>query len=222
MNQQIGLMPCGYQKRMPLTRQSMHGTALSPCSTTLWLSFIQTRLGLHTWNGMIFQMKWLCWIIRKVLTRGKPLSGNSFLLCEMTPTSLWWLSTLMTCIQTLRIQSVSLTAECLVFVLLLQTKFKKKYPWWLFLFSGSFKKWQLSGQGDGGIDIDDDEDEEFGSLDNCPRGALNTRSAFLGNNPSYLLYLGRCFISINYYPQHLVSLTRRCLQRMVEKVSLWW
>jgi hypothetical protein len=49
--------------------------------------------------------------------------------------------------------------------------------------------WQTSGQGDGGIDIDDDVEEEFGSLDNCPRGALNTRSAFLGNNLSYLLYL---------------------------------
>jgi hypothetical protein len=51
------------------------------------------------------------------------------------------------------------------------------------------QKWQLSGQGDGGIDIDDNEDEEFGLLDNRPRGALHTRLAFLGNNSSYLLYL---------------------------------
>ncbi len=51
------------------------------------------------------------------------------------------------------------------------------------------QNWQCSGQGDGGIDINDNEDEEFGSLHNRPCGALNTRLAFLGNNPSYLLYL---------------------------------
>ncbi len=51
------------------------------------------------------------------------------------------------------------------------------------------RKRQLSRQGDGGIDVDDNVDEEFGSLDNCPRGTLNTRSSFLGNNPSYLLYI---------------------------------
>ncbi len=51
------------------------------------------------------------------------------------------------------------------------------------------RNWQHSRQGDGGIDIDDDVDEEFGSLNNWPHGALNTRLAFLGNNQSYLLYL---------------------------------
>jgi hypothetical protein len=51
------------------------------------------------------------------------------------------------------------------------------------------QNWQCNGQGDGGIDIDDNEDEEFGLLDNQPCEALNTRSAFLGNNPSYLLSL---------------------------------
>jgi hypothetical protein len=51
------------------------------------------------------------------------------------------------------------------------------------------QKWQLSGQGDSGIDINDNEDKVFGLLDNHPCGALNTRLAFLGNNPSYLLYL---------------------------------
>jgi hypothetical protein len=44
------------------------------------------------------------------------------------------------------------------------------------------QKWQLSEQGDGGIDIDNDEDEVFGLLDNRPCGALNIRSAFLVNN----------------------------------------
>jgi hypothetical protein len=94
----------------------------------------------------------------------------------------------MTCIQTLRVQSVSLTAECLLLVPLLQTKFKEISTMTASL-QWIIQKWQLSGQGDGGIDIKDDVDEEFGSLDNHRRGALNTRSAFLCNNPSYLLYL---------------------------------
>jgi hypothetical protein len=51
------------------------------------------------------------------------------------------------------------------------------------------QKWQFSKQGDGGIDTNNDEDEVFGLLNNRLRGGLNTRAAFLGTNPSYLLYI---------------------------------
>ena len=53
------------------------------------------------------------------------------------------------------------------------------------------QNWERSGQGDGGIDVenDGDEDGDFGQLSNCSRGALCTRSGFLGTNQPYLLYL---------------------------------
>ncbi len=68
-------------------------------------------------------------------------------------------------------------------------KVQEKIPTMTVSLQRIIQNWQRSGQGDGGIDIDDNVEEEFGSLDNHLCGALNTRSAFLGNNPSYLLYL---------------------------------
>lgn len=63
--------------------------------------------------------------------------------------------------------------------------------------------WERSGQGDGGYDNDiDDEVEDngvvvdehgFGELRNRPRRALDSRSSFLNNRPSYLLYLWEVF-----------------------------
>lgn len=53
------------------------------------------------------------------------------------------------------------------------------------------RNWERSGQGDGGIDVDNDGDKDgdFGQLSNRSRGALCTRSGFLGTNQPYLLYL---------------------------------
>ncbi len=53
------------------------------------------------------------------------------------------------------------------------------------------QNWECSGQGDGGIDVenDGDEDGDFGQLSNRSRGALCTRSGYLGTNQPYLLYL---------------------------------
>ena len=55
------------------------------------------------------------------------------------------------------------------------------------------RRWTLSGQGDGGVDVNDgdidhEDQHEFGSLANRPRGALDRRAAFLGNSQPYLLY----------------------------------
>ena len=53
------------------------------------------------------------------------------------------------------------------------------------------RNWERSGQGDGGIDVDNEGDEvsKHGGLNNRSRGALGTRSGFLGTNQPYLLYL---------------------------------
>jgi len=53
------------------------------------------------------------------------------------------------------------------------------------------RNWGCSGQGDNGIDVENDGDEDgnFGQLSNRSRGALYTRSGFLGTNQPYLLYL---------------------------------
>ena len=57
------------------------------------------------------------------------------------------------------------------------------------------RNWERSGQGDGGIDVVNDGDElfdhkesQFRQLKDCSRGALNTRTAFIGTNQPYLLY----------------------------------
>lgn len=51
--------------------------------------------------------------------------------------------------------------------------------------------WEKSGQGDGGEGDEDEEDRvvlEYGALKNRSRKALDSRSSFLQNRPSYLLY----------------------------------
>ena len=57
------------------------------------------------------------------------------------------------------------------------------------------RNWERSGQGDGGIDVVNDGDElfdheesQFRQLKDHSRGALNTRTAFIGTNQPYLLY----------------------------------
>jgi len=61
--------------------------------------------------------------------------------------------------------------------------------------------WERSGQGDGGHDDKDEENEgasdsrvyDFGELKNRSMKALDSRSSFLHNRPSYLLYLWEIF-----------------------------
>jgi uncharacterized small protein (DUF1192 family) len=62
--------------------------------------------------------------------------------------------------------------------------------------------WERSGQGDGGHDEEDEENEQgasdnrvydFGELKNRSTKALDSRSSFLHNRPSYLLYLWEIF-----------------------------
>jgi len=70
-------------------------------------------------------------------------------------------------------------------------KVENKFATMMVAMKRGIRKWERSGQGEGGIDPKEPErdkgDHKFGSLNNCNCGALNCRHCFI--NASHILYL---------------------------------